>query len=322
MPGRVLITGASGFVGSHLARDFYGRGIPLRLAGRQPGLAAGLGIGDVPEFTHGDLAGTVDWRPALDDVSVVVHAAGFAHASDQDIRHEQINHEATLSLARQAADAGVKRLIFLSSIKVNGECSEPGRPFTAEDPPRPQGAYAEAKYRAEQALQALSLASSLEVVIVRPCLVYGPGVKANFRQLLTVVARGLPLPLASIDNRRSYLAIQNLADLVAVCLTHPAAAGQTLLASDGEDLSTPELVRRLAMALGVPGRLFPVPLPLLRLGAGLLGQGDRLESLVDWLQVDSFHTQTLLNWRAPVSLEAALRETVDSFRFGQSSGKT
>lgn len=257
-----------------------------------------------------------DWSTALTGCDVIVHAAARVHvmqerAQDPLAEFRRVNVVGTLNLARQAADAGVRRFVFLSSIKVNGEMTAIDRPFTASQPAAPLDPYGVSKAEAEEGLHRLGAETGMEIVIVRPPLVYGPGVRANFGRLVSAIGRGLPLPLARVDqNRRSLVALDNLVDLILTCTTHPAAANQTFLVSDGEDLSTADLLRRLGVAMGRPARLLPVPLALLRLGATLAGKGDMAQRLLGNLQVDITHTCQTLGWRPPISVDEGLRRTV------------
>lgn len=310
----VLITGASGFLGGHLARDLYTRGIKLCLAGRN--VKTDPGLDGASEIIHGNLDGTTNWQSALHSIDALVHCAGFAHADasrKNELLHQQINYEASINLARQAASAGVRRFIYISSIKVNGERSLPERPFTAEDAPHPECAYGRAKHQAEQSLLHLAQNSVMDVVILRPCLIYGPGVKANFYHMLRALAVGLPLPLASVKNMRSYISVENLTDLIAVCLKHPAAANQIYLASDDKDFSTPDLLRCLARPLGRSARLMHCPLPVLNFAAKLAGQQQRLDRLTSWLQVDTRKTHERLGWQPPYSADECLVRTAEAF---------
>jgi nucleoside-diphosphate-sugar epimerase len=221
-----------------------------------------------------------------------------------------VNVDGTLNLARQAAALGVKRFVFISSVKVNGESTPPGREFTEADAPNPQDAYGQSKHEAEQGLRQLSADTGMEVVIIRPPLVYGPGVKANFAALMRAVQRGWPLPLGAVHNQRSLVALSNLVDFIVTCITHPQAANQTFLVSDGQDLSTTELVRGLAQAAGVPACLLPVPVWALQAGATLLGKGDAVQRLCGNLQVDMSKARSLLGWVPPVSVEEGLRRAM------------
>ena len=271
---RVFITGATGFVGRALCSDAGGW-----------------------QITAGDQR-KAGWEASVRGHEVVVHLAGVAHARASDALYEEVNVRATQRLAIAALEAGVRRMVFVSSIKVNGEATPPDRPFRASDAPAPQDEYGRSKWRAEQALRS----SGLEVVIVRPPLVYGPGVRANFLRLLQLVDTGLPLPFASIRNRRSFVFVGNLVALLRRCAEHPAAAGKTLLAADGEDLSTPELVRRMAKALGRTARLLPFP-PFL-LPSKLAGS----------LAVDASEARNLLQWQPPYSVDEGLSRTAAAYR--------
>lgn len=310
-----LITGGTGFVGQALTRRALAEGKDVRLALRRP-------IGDTAarSLMVGQIDGHTRWQAALDGVDTVFHLAARVHvmnekASDPLTAFRYVNTAGTLNLARQAAAAGVRRLVFLSSIKVNGEHTAPGRPFTADQPARPEDPYGQSKWEAEQGLRALGADTGLEVVIVRPPLVYGPGVRANFAALLRAVDRGWPLPLASVTgNRRSLVALDNLVDLLVTCADHPAAAHQTFLTSDGEDLSTAGLLMRMARALGRSPRLLPFPPSLLRLGAAALGRQAVVQRLLDNLQVDITPTRQMLDWQPPITVDEGLRRTVAGFR--------
>lgn len=301
----ILVTGATGFVGKALCAELAARGRPVRAVSRRP--ATGC-------FAIGDIDGDTDWTQALRGVTHVVHLAARVHvmddrAADPLAAFRRANVDATLRLARQAAAAGVKRFVFASSIKVNGEQTAPGQPFTADDTPRPQDPYGVSKLEAEQGLLRLARETGMEVAIVRPPLVYGPGVGANFRSMLRWVQRGVPLPLAAVRNQRTLVALDNLVDLLIVCLDHPAAANEVLLAGDAEDLSTPDLLRRAAAALGARARLFPVPPGMLRWGAGLAGKAAVADRLCGSLQLDTGKTRRLLGWTPPVGVDEALRRT-------------
>jgi nucleoside-diphosphate-sugar epimerase len=223
------------------------------------------------------------------------------------------NVEGTLNLARQAAVAGVRRFVYISSIKVNGEATPLDRPFRATDHAAPVDPYAVSKHEAELALQQLAADSALQVVVIRPPLVYGPNVRANFRSMMGWLLRGLPLPLGAINNKRSLVGLDNLCDLIATCAEHPAAAGQTFLASDGEDVSTTELLRRLGLALGRPARLLPVPGRLLQAGLAALGRPDIGQRLCSSLQVDIAATRETLGWSPAVSLAEGLSRTAKTY---------
>lgn len=288
----LLITGGSGFVGKALIKRLADQ--PLRLATRSDASA---------------------WHQALLGIKTVVHLAARVHVMQDTEAHplaafRAVNVEGTLNLARHAAAAGVKRFVFVSSAKVNGESTLPGRAFTEADTPNPKDAYGQSKYEAEQGLRQLSVGTGMEVVIIRPPLVYGPGVKANFLALMLAVQRGWPLPLGAVHNQRSLVALSNLVDFIVTCITHPQAANQTFLVSDGQDLSTTELVRGMAQAAGVPARLLPVPVWALQAGASLLGKGDVVQRLCGNLKVDISKARSLLGWLPPVSVEEELRRAM------------
>ena len=286
----LLLTGSTGFVGQALVK---------RLGDQSMRLA-----------TRADSAG---WHKALVGITTVVHLAARVHvmhdtAVDPLTAFRAVNVAATLCLAREAAAAGVIRFVFVSSIKVNGESTHPNVPFSADDFPAPLDAYGVSKMEAEQGLREIALETGMEVVIIRPPLVYGPGVKANFAAMMRWLRCGIPLPLGAIHNQRSLVALDNLADLIVTCLTHPAAANQTFLVSDGEDVSTTELLRGMGRAMGCPARLVPVPASWLKLAATLVGKQDMAQRLCSSLQVDIAKTRDLLGWRPPLSLDLGLKK--------------
>lgn len=309
----ILITGATGFVGAALARRLISNGRQMRLAIRKPCQYSG----GSELCVIGDIGPDTEWSEALAGISFVVHTAGRVHVMNDDAvdplaAFRWVNVDGTLRLARHAAEAGVRRFLFLSSIKVNGEHSEPGKAFFSDQEPAPADPYGVSKCEAESGLRALALETGMEVVIIRPPLVYGPGVKANFLAMMQWLWRGVPLPLGRVtENRRSLVAVDNLVDLIVTCIDHPAAANQTFLVSDGEDLSTAGLLKRVGIALGRPARLIPVPPKLLTLGAKLIGSRGWGQRLCGSLQVDISKTKELLGWSPPVSLDEALRKTAD-----------
>jgi nucleoside-diphosphate-sugar epimerase len=305
----ILVTGATGFIGSALVARAVSESLPVRATARRRQTESPRGIERV---VVGDMTTEADWRPALRGVDVVVHTAARAHimrdsAGDPLGEYRRVNVAGTLRLARQAADAGASRFVFISSIKVNGEQTASGTPFTADDAPAPIDPYGVSKHEAEQGLRGLADESQLEVVIIRPVLVYGPGVKANFLAMMRWLKRGIPLPLGAIHNRRSLVALDNLVDLLMTCIHHRAAANQTFLVSDGEDLSTTALLRRMGAAMGKPARLVPVPETVLRAGAAVLGKQDLARRLFGSLQVDILKTRQLLGWVPPISVDEGLR---------------
>lgn len=314
----VLITGANGFIGKALCTELLRRDFQVSAAVRSLKSAA-----LPPELTQivvGDIDGGTDWTEALQGIDVVVHLAARVHvmrdaSADPLAEFRNVNVAGTLNLARQAANAGARRFIFISSIKVNGESTQPGKPYTADDQPAPVDPYGISKREAEDALRALASATAmLDVVIIRPPLVYGAGVKANFQAMVRWLDRGVPLPLGAVHNRRSLLAVENLVDLIRACIHHPSAANQIFLAADGEDLSTTDLLRRTAAALGKSARLLPVPMWLLTGCAGLVGKSALAQRLCGSLQVDIGKTRDLLGWTPPVSVDKALVDTVQHYR--------
>jgi nucleoside-diphosphate-sugar epimerase len=305
---RLLITGASGFVGRALALQAAARALPLRIAlrGTEAQLPAQLDAARIS-----GLDANTEWGAALEGVDVIAHCAARAHvmrelSRDPLAEFRRVNVEGTLNLARQAVRAGVRRFIYISSIHVNGPETRL-KPFTAEDVAAPSSPYALSKYEAESALRLLSKETGLELVVIRPPLIYGPGVKGNFESMIRWIERGIPLPLGAIHNKRSLVALDNIIDLILVCLQHPGASNQTFLVSDGEDLSTTELLRRLGQALNKPIRLIPVPAVLLRAGALLTGRPDIAQKLVGSLQVDDSHTRKVLTWSPPINVREGLR---------------
>lgn len=309
----ILLTGASGFVGKSVLATLQ-RCKPVRVALRTPD-AVDIPIG--VDFAQVSLTPEQDWTRVLVGVSAVVHCAARVHvmnelSSDPLAEFRRVNVEGTLRLARQAAEAGVRRFVFVSSIKVNGEHTQAGVPFTADQTPAPNDPYGVSKAEAELGLRALSKETGLEVVIIRPPLVYGPGVKANFLAMMRWLQRGVPLPLGgATENLRSLVYLDNLVDLIITCIDHPAAANQTFLVSDDEDLSTATLLRRMAAALERPARLIPVPAELITLGATLVGRPGIAQRLCGSLQVDIAKTKALLGWSPPVSVDEGLRITAE-----------
>ncbi|WP_158904647.1 NAD-dependent epimerase/dehydratase family protein [Burkholderia sp. L27(2015)] len=310
---KVLVTGATGFVGQALCERLLCDGHEVVAATRDSARSC-------PATTHvvvGEIDADTRWTVALDGVELVYHLAGRAHVMAQEDQaalehYECVNLHGTTNLARQAVAAGVRRLVFVSSIKVNGEGGEDV--YTSTTPPAPRDPYGASKWQAECALRKISQDSTLEIVVVRPPLIYGPGVKANFLRLLGAVERGLPLPFGLVRNQRSLLFLGNLVDLLTVCASHPAAVGNTYLASDGNDVSTAELVRQIASALSKPTRLLPISPGLIRLLGRLLGKGPAVARLLGSLQVDSSPLQRDLHWEAPFTLQEGLRITAEWYK--------
>ena len=312
---KVLVTGATGFVGSNLITYLGGRGFQPCAAVRRSSSPLSPAV---PYFLIGDLLPDTDWEQALVGQDVVVHCAARVHimndmAVDPLLEFRLVNVDGTLKLARQAAEAGIRRFIFISSIKVNGEGTPLGNPYTANDVPVPSDPYGISKFEAEQGLMAIAAETGMEVTIIRPVLVYGPGVKANFHSMMTWLARGVPLPFGAINNKRSMVALENLLHLIMTCIEHPFAANQVFLVSDGEDLSTTELLQRMARALGKKARLLPIPSFLLTTLARLVGKSGVAQRLCGSLQVDIDKTKSLLNWSPPVSVDHAMSRTARHF---------
>lgn len=310
---RFLVTGANGFVGRAVCSDLSKRGFSVRAAVRSAKSAV--------EGLECSVVGAIDdktgWQEALGDIDVVIHLAARVHVRRDDAefpleKFRKVNVAGTEHLARSAAASGVKRLVYVSSIKVNGEASSGEDKFTEMDAPSPQDPYGISKMEAEQALRRVANETGLEVVIIRPPLVYGAGVKGNYAEMLKILARGIPLPLASVENQRSLLYVGNLVDALILCAVHPAAAGQTYLVSDGGDISTPELLRQLGVAMGHPARLFLCPTALLKLAGRLTGKSDQIERLTGSLQVDSSKIRSELDWQPPYTVQQGLRLTAAS----------
>jgi len=308
----ILVTGANGFVGTALCNRLVAAGHRVRGALRRRD-RLWKSVDGVDYVQVGDIGPDTHWAEALEGVGAVVHLAARVHVMHETAAaplaaFRAVNVAGTERLARVAAEKGVRRFVYASSIKVNGE-STATTPFTEADTAAPVDPYAVSKYEAEQALRLTAKETGLEVVIVRPPLVYGPGVGGNFLRLLQLVERGVPLPLALVDNLRSMIYLGNFADALTVCTAHSAAAGQTFLVSDGEDVSTPDLFRALAAALGVPARLFPFPVTLLKLGGLILGKQGEIGRLTGSLQVDSSKIRNTLHWQPRHTLADGLAET-------------
>ncbi|KIL05834.1 nucleoside-diphosphate sugar epimerase [Stutzerimonas stutzeri] len=303
---KILLTGATGFLGRALVAWLSQQdGLCLSFARRSQPAESGL----LAHFV-GELSADTDWSSALAGQQLVIHAAARAHIMNDEMtdplsEYRRVNVEGTLNLARQATAAGVKRFIFISSIGVNGNINT--CPFTADDRPNPAESYAQSKWEAEQGLWKIQQETGMELVIIRPPLVYGPSAPGNFGSLVRWIEKGIPLPLGAIHNRRSLVGIDNLVDLIIRCINHPAAANQVLLAGDGEDLSTTELLRAVGKAIGRPARLIPVPAAVLQCGATLLGKQAMAQRLLGSLQVDISKTCELLDWKPPYTVEEGLR---------------
>lgn len=300
---RFFVTGASGFVGSALSSELKLRGIDVHSILR----------------TQQEIDGSTDWRDALQGVSVVIHLAARVHVMHENAinplaEFRKVNVEGTEHLARSAAAAGIKRLVYVSSIKVNGEETIGGQRYSEESVPFAKDPYGVSKWEAERALQRVAAETGLEVVIIRPPLVYGTGVRGNFAQMLSAVSRRIPLPFAAVGNQRSLIYVGNLVDALISCSMHPIAAGKTYLICDGEDISTPELLNSLGVGMGRPARLFQCPMWLLSMIGEITGRSDQLQRLVGSLQIDSHKIRSELNWKPPYSLQQGLKITAEWYR--------
>lgn len=307
-----MVTGATGFIGSALCAKLADLGFPLIRAVQRGCASDGVVV-------VGGINGSTDWSEALQGVDTVIHCAARVHimrdAHENSLQEfRKVNAEGSLNLGQQAAKAGVRRFIYLSSVKVNGEETSPGQRFTTDQAPAPIDPYAISKREAEDALREISQSSGMEVVIIRPPLVYGPGVKGNFQTMMHWLAKGFPLPFASIKNMRSLVALDNLIDLIITCIHHPAAVNQTFLVSDDEDLSTPELLKKVALALDKTVWLMPFPVWMLNMGARLLGRHSDMRKICESLQVDITKTRALLGWEPPIKMNQALRQTARCFQ--------
>lgn len=310
----ILVTGANGFVGRAVVAEAKRRGLRVRAAMRT--------AGDVPEGAELSIAPSLeagsDWRPLLKGVDAVVHAAARVHvmrdtADDPLAAFRRVNVNGTMELALQAVQAGVRRFVFISSIKVNGEGTSADAPYRADSPPQATDPYGISKLEAERGLLELARGAAMGVAIIRPVLVYGPGVRANFRSVMKWIRRGIPLPLGAIHNRRSLVALDNLVDLILTCVAHPAAANQVFLVSDGEDVSTPGLLRSIAAAMQKRAALIPVPPALLQFLLSLFGLGAQGRRLCGSLHVDIGKTRERLGWTPPVRFDVAIQRTVDDY---------
>ena len=307
----IMLTGGAGFIGGALVNRLLATSNhKITLALRSSREVAGCEV-----YPIGDLMDPIEWSRPLESIDVVIHCAARAHISEKDkdsalIKYLRANVEATLKLAKESANAGVKRFIFVSSIGVNGNAST--APFRENDKARPAGHYAYSKFKAEVGLWEIQRETGMDVVVIRPPLVYGPGAPGNFGSLVKWVRRGIPLPLGALHNQRSLVSIDNLVDLIITCIAHPSAANQVFLAGDGQDISTTTLLQGVAKAMGKPSRLVPVPPSVLMFGAALLGKKEVAQRLLGSLQVDISKAREVLGWEPPVTVEEGLRRCFES----------
>lgn len=311
----ILISGSNGFIGQYLSYSLDNKDNNIIQSYRQ--FSEEFNSSRNCHFAVGNINSQTQWQSALADVNVIVHLAARVHVmkeaeADPLMAFREVNTDGTLNLAKQAIKAGVKRFIYLSSIKVNGE-ETANSSFYADDEPNPQDPYAVSKFEAEQKLLALSQETGLEVVIIRPPLVYGPNVKGNFNRLINLVEKSIPLPLAGIKNSRSLVNIQNLCSFIEVCVTHPKAADEIFLVSDGQDLSTSELVEKIAQALDKKSRLFYLPKGVIKLFAGLIERQAEFERLFGSLQVDIEKNRELLGWEPVITMDEQLKKTAEAY---------
>jgi nucleoside-diphosphate-sugar epimerase len=312
---RILITGATGFVGKRLCSELHKECYEVYVAVRKKTESVSENI---YQFEIGDLSAEIDWSNVLQGVEVVVHTAARVHIMNDSVvdplaEFRRVNTAATLTLARQAAASGVKRFIFISSIKVNGEMTKPNQPFQPDDAFIPVDPYALSKYEAEQGLLKVAEETGMEFVIIRPPLVYGAGVRANFASMMKWIKTGLPLPLGAVHNQRSFVALDNLVSFIAHCIDHPKAANEIFLISDGEDVSTTELLRKVAKVFGQKAMLLPVPITWMRFVAKLIGKGDVTSRLFGSLQVDCSKAKELLGWKQVITMDEQLKKTADAY---------
>ncbi|HDX8594549.1 UDP-glucose 4-epimerase family protein [Aeromonas hydrophila] len=303
MKNKIILTGSTGFVGRRIKNAIPREN--LILVGRR-------NLDEEYEFFLSDLDKNSQYDDVMKDVSCIIHCAARAHMMHDEndssyCLYHKINVDGTLNLARQAAVNGVKRFIYISSIKVNGESTVINSPFTEKDIPAPEDAYGASKLAAENSLRDLAIETDMEIVIIRPPLVYGPGVKANFAAMMNLASKNFPLPLGAINNKRSMVALDNLVDLIVTCIDHPKAANQTFLVSDDHDVSTTELLKMMVRAVGKTPRLLPVPMGWLKFAGRLIGKQAVVERLCGNLQVDISYTKDILGWQPPILMEEGIK---------------
>ncbi|TKF02074.1 SDR family oxidoreductase [Vibrio kanaloae] len=319
---KILVTGSTGFVGARVVELSEERGwkvapVVRKTSQKQPNsLVVNSLVSN--SFVVSSIDSRTDWSGAFDGVDCVVHCAARVHQMNENEQdaltaYRETNTQGTVTLAAQAADAGVKRFVFVSSIKVNGECSEPNSPFKPDLNSIPQDPYGLSKYEAEIELAQLAKDTGLEVVIIRPPLVYGPGVKANFLSMMRLTDKGIPLPFGSINNKRSLVYLDNLSDLILTCCEHPAAPGYTFLASDYHDVSTTQLIRTIAQSMDKTPRLISIPMSWIQIGASVLKKQHIAQRVCGSLQVETRTTQEVLGWTPPVTFEQGIKNTVQAY---------
>jgi len=309
---KLLVTGGSGFIGKAVCENLKKKNYKINITSRRDIIK---NSNDVKVYNINEIDGNTDWFQALTAVSCIIHCAAKTHMMNNDKQNSlssfrKINVKGTLNLAKQASACGVKRFIFLSSIKVNGERTEKSSIFRHNDIPKPEDSYGKSKWEAEKGLWEISKQTGLEVVIIRAPLVYGPGVKGNLERLIKIIKSRIPLPFSLIKNQRSLVGIDNLVDLIVRCIDDHKASGNTFLVSDEEDISTPDLVRQIASSMGLSVRLFPIPLSLLKFFGFLLGKKTEIDRLVGSLRIDNSYTKEILNWTPPLSVEEGIRRMV------------
>lgn len=311
----ILVTGATGFVGQTLITALLNKNVRVAAAVREKSEALPC---DVQQIKIGNMQSTTAWAEAMPKTRVIIHTAARVHVmNDKELNplteFRKTNVDGTLNLARQAAEAGVQRFIFISSIKVNGEETVKGHPFTPKNNSIPTDPYGLSKYEAEQGLLEIAKKTGMEVVIIRPPLVYGPGVKANFASMVKWVAKGIPLPLGAINNQRSFVALDNLVNFIIHCIDHPKAANEIFLISDGEDVSTSQLLKKVAKAFNLKSRLIPIPVSLMSTVARLIGKKAVADRLFSSLQVDSSKARDLLDWQPVITMDEQLKKIAEAY---------
>lgn len=313
----VLVTGANGFIGRNLCESLYNKSYVIKVAIRDIKGCEQLHP-DIEKFIIGDIVAT-DLNIVLRQIDTVIHLAARVHILKKTVTNslsefQRVNVAGTERLAKEAAINGVRRFIYVSSIGVNGSQTK-NSPFTEESIPNPYDPYTHSKWEAEQALYKIAQDTGLEIVILRPPLVYGPNAPGNFGRLMRLISRGIFLPLGSIKNKRSFIYLGNLVDAIIKCIEYPNAANQTFLVSDGQDVSTPELIRMIAKAMGKKARLFPCPAPLLKMIGKVAGKSSEVERLTGFLQIDSAKIRKTLNWTPPYTIKEGISKTVLSYKF-------